>query len=191
MNLTDKQGSLLLQLARDTIGGRLGLTDRPLHQQCTEAPYNQPGATFVTLKINGQLRGCIGNLEPSGTLVESIIANAEGAAFHDHRFPPLTSEEFGRVAMEISILSPASRITYQDGDDLIRQLRPGIDGVILELGARRATFLPQVWEQLPNPEHFLDHLCLKAGLPNSTWRRGKPEIYVYQVQSFSEQRQLC
>lgn len=184
--LTPQQGERLLRLARQTIARRLGIDGGPNRVMIDDESLQQRCGCFVTLKLAGQLRGCIGNLEPVGPLAESVMRNAESAAFHDHRFAPLTPEELARVDIDISILTPAIRLEYQDGDDLCRQLRPGIDGVILQAGGARATFLPQVWEQLPDPADFLDHLCLKAGLPKSAWRGDRPEISIYQVHSFSE-----
>ncbi len=185
--LSEEQGSILLNLVRETIGQRLGVFVKKSPAGFAPA-LQQSCATFVTLKIEGKLRGCIGNLEPSGGLVESIRSNALSAAFHDHRFSPLTVEEFGRVEVEISILSPAEPLEYQDGAELVDKLRAGIDGVILQLGNARATFLPQVWEQLPEPADFLNHLCQKAGLEPSAWRHDHPDIFLYQVRSFKEER---
>ncbi|MBE0585435.1 MAG: AmmeMemoRadiSam system protein A [Desulfofustis sp.] len=184
--ITPEHGVSLLRLARETIARRLGAGSRSDRELLGDEAMQQQCGTFVTLKLAGQLRGCIGNLEPAGSLVDSVIRNAESAAFHDHRFAPLTLDELSRVRLEISILTPAVKLDYQDGGDLINRLRPGIDGVILQVDGTRATFLPQVWEQLPDPSEFLDHLCLKAGLPKSTWRHGQAEIFIYQVRSFSE-----
>jgi len=187
--LTPQQGARLLRVARETIARRLGVGRGPDLEQVDDEALQQRCGCFVTLKLGGQLRGCIGNLEPVGPLVESVMRNAESAAFHDHRFAPLTADELPRISLDISILTPAVRLEYRDGDDLCRRLRPGIDGVILRDDGARATFLPQVWEQLPDPADFLDHLCLKAGLPKSAWRDGRLEISIYEVRSFSEQQQ--
>jgi AmmeMemoRadiSam system protein A len=185
--LTPEHGTRLLRLARATIARRLGADSRSDREQLDDEALQQCCGTFVTLKLAGQLRGCIGNLEPAGPLVDSVVHNAESAAFHDHRFAPLTLDELSRVRLDISILTPAVKLAYQDSADLLYRLRPGIDGVILQVGGNRATFLPQVWEQLPDSAEFLGHLCLKAGLPKTAWRHGKPEIFIYQVQCFSEQ----
>lgn len=185
--LNDVQGRKLLQLARETIAGRLkGLpaeTDIP-----ADACFAEMAATFVTLKIEGQLRGCIGTLELSASLWESIRKNAVNAAFHDTRFRPLSEEEFERVHIDISILSEPRLLEYTDAEDLVGKLRPGIDGVLLYHGMAGATFLPQVWEQLPTPELFLGQLCRKAGLHESCWRGDHPEIRTYQVQCFAEDK---
>jgi AmmeMemoRadiSam system protein A len=183
--ITKEQGGLLLRLARETIAAKLGrkpegqggIADPALQAEC---------GTFVTLKIGGQLRGCIGNLEPVGSIVEGIRRNALNAAFHDYRFPELTVQELARVHIDISILTRPQPLAYLDGADLVAKLRPGIDGVILRLGRCSATFLPQVWEQLPQAEEFLGHLCRKAGLSDTAWRDSHPEVETYQVQCFEE-----
>ena len=179
-------GSRLLALTRQKIGQRLGLVDAVEQPDLADKALDQSLATFVTLKIDGQLRGCIGNLEPVDSLLESVTHNGLHAAFHDHRFSPLKPEEFNRISIDISILSSPEPLDYKDGDDLLARLQPGVDGIILKLGKARATFLPQVWEQLPQPHAFMEHLCLKAGLDRSAWRDQHPDIFIYQVQSFKE-----
>ena len=184
--LTAEQGAFLLRLARLAIEEKMGRKETI--PAAEDTALQRKSGTFVTLKIAGQLRGCIGNLEPAGSIADGIQRNALNAAFHDHRFLPLTPEELDQVHIDISILTPASPLSYSDGDDLLRKLRPGIDGIILSHGAAMATFLPQVWEQLPQPEQFLGHLCLKAGLPERAWHDSHPEILVYRVQCFAEER---
>ncbi|MEN8200185.1 MAG: AmmeMemoRadiSam system protein A [Thermodesulfobacteriota bacterium] len=185
--LTEEQGGSLLRLARRVIGGRLGIEapDGP-----DEPDQTAEFATFVTLKIGGVLRGCIGNLKAEGSVTESVRRNAAHAAFNDHRFSPLTAEELEQVHIDISVLSTPVTLEYSDGEDLLARLRPGVDGVILRLGTAGATFLPQVWEQLPAPELFLGHLCRKAGLSEDAWRESHPQIEIYQVQSFAEEREV-
>lgn len=179
------QGRILLALARKTLENRL--TGGALPQEPDDPVFRSKAATFVTLKISGQLRGCIGNLTPVGTLWEGIRENALNAAFHDQRFPSLRAAELPRVHIDISILTPPEPLDYRDADELLRKLRPGTDGVILRDGWRSATFLPQVWEQLPLPDRFLDHLCLKAGLPEQAWREKRLSIQTYQVQCLAEE----
>jgi AmmeMemoRadiSam system protein A len=140
------------------------------------------------LKIKKQLRGCIGCLTPSETILAGVQRNAGNAAFNDPRFPALTASELEQAEIEISILTTPHKLEYSDGHDLIKKLRPDIDGVIISQGLARATFLPQVWEQLPRPEDFLTQLCLKACLPPDTWRQGDLEVSIYQVQYFHENR---
>lgn len=180
-------GRRLLKLVRETIGQRLGLVEAVDQCDLGGEELDQDLATFVTLKIDGRLRGCIGNLEPTGPLLGSLTQNARHAAFNDHRFSPLSKEEFQRVRIDISILSRPALLHYDDGNDLLAKLRPGTDGVILKKGKARATFLPQVWKQLPQPRLFMEHLCQKAGLSPMAWRDKDIEIYLYQVQSFDEE----
>ncbi len=185
--ISARHGRRLLALARQTIGHRLGLVEAINRSGLDDAELQQSLACFVTLKIEGRLRGCIGNLEATGPLLEALERNALQAAFHDHRFSPLSSDEFDRVRLDISILSRPEPLDYQESEELLSNLRPGIDGVILQRGRARATFLPQVWAQLPEPRVFLEHLCLKAGLNRTAWRDQHPDISLYQVQSFSEE----
>jgi uncharacterized protein len=126
-------------------------------------------ATFVTLTIGGRLRGCIGMLEACRPLAEDVAGNARAAAFEDPRFPPLTRAEFEKLQIHISILSPSEELTFLSEEDLLGQIRPGVDGLIIQEGFRRGTFLPSVWEELPEKKFFLANLKLKAGLPASYW----------------------
>lgn len=128
-------------------------------------------ATFVTLEIDGDLRGCIGTLEAHRALAVDVAQNAFAAAFRDSRFPPLLATEAAQLELHISVLSPPLPMTVHDEADLLRQLRPGIDGIVLSEGSRRGTFLPSVWEQLPQPRDFLAQLKRKAGLPANYWSR--------------------
>lgn len=189
--LNEKQGQVLLQLARKTIAEKVHNKDEAEQENALpeDSMFSSQAATFVTLKIGGKLRGCIGNLQPVGSLWEGIQSNAINAAFHDHRFSPLTAEELSLVKVDISILSEAKPLLYRDPEDLLASLRPGIDGVILKCEGRSSTFLPQVWQQLTTPELFLEHLCIKAGLQGDAWRYKRPEIYIYQVQSFGEEKE--
>ncbi len=183
--ISEQQGKELLSLARRTIAGRLGKFDDSPQEKHNVFQENR--GTFVTLKKKGALRGCIGNIEATRAIEDGVISNAISAAFHDARFSPLTEDELKEVDISISILTPVKELSYSDADDLCAQLRPGVDGVILRQGRASATFLPQVWEQLPEVEQFLSQLCLKAGLVQDVWREATLEISVYQVQSFSEE----
>ena len=168
--LSTEQRTTLLDIARRSIAHGLehgrALTPDPADYDPT---LQRPGATFVTLHLHGQLRGCIGSLEPYRSLVEDVAANAFAAAFRDPRFPPLSAQEQDQLALDISVLSPARPMSFSSEQELLDQLRPGIDGLILEDGPRRGTFLPSVWEQLPEPQAFLHHLKQKAGLPAGYW----------------------
>ena len=188
--MNEKQGQILLKLARKTISEELGIKSK--QEQISPASdfedksLQRKSGTFVTLKIHNQLRGCIGNLDASDPIIEGVKRNAINAAFNDFRFSPLTAKEFENVEIEISILSEPKPLEYKDGKDLINKLRPDVDGVIIRKGQASATFLPQVWEQLKRPEDFLSHLCTKAGLPSDTWKSSKLEVLTYNVQYFEE-----
>ncbi|MFP4656320.1 MAG: AmmeMemoRadiSam system protein A [Candidatus Woesearchaeota archaeon] len=142
--------------------------------------------TFVTLTINGDLRGCIGHIEPVQPLYIDVIENACSAAFRDPRFPPLNIDEVSDIIIEISLLTVPEELEYKDADDLLMRLEPGRHGVILSKGYRSSTFLPQVWGQLPDKKKFLSHLCMKAGLPPDAWKNEFPQIKVYEAEHFSE-----
>lgn len=144
---------------------------------------DEPAATFVTLTLHGQLRGCIGSLEARRPLYDDVTRNAHAAAFGDPRFPPLAADEFPGIDIEVSVLTAPQPLEFSSEADALRRLRPGIDGVILQCGSRRATLLPQVWEQLPEPREFMRHLKLKAGLPADLAAEGM-KLAVYQVERF-------
>ena len=143
--------------------------------------FSKPKATFVTLTLDNALRGCIGSLQAHRTFLEDLIHNAKAAAFDDPRFYPLSPEEFSRVNIEVSILSDSELVEYEDVEDLKSKIVAGIDGIILQKGARKATFLPQVWEQLPTFEQFFSHLCQKAGLEAGCLET-HPDIWRYRAQ---------
>lgn len=150
----------------------------------THPELSKPKATFVTLTLDGRLRGCIGSLVAHRTLLDDLIYNAKAAAFDDPRFYPLSLEEFLHVKIEISLLSEPETVEYKDVEDLKRQIVTGVDGIILQKGSRKATFLPQVWEQLPSFELFFSHLCQKAGLePDCLVHH--PDIKRYRVEKIT------
>ena len=171
--MKDEHQSLLLQVARDAISQALeksAVPRRSLFQGLENIPeLKEERATFVTLTIGGALRGCIGMLEACRPLVEDVAENARAAAFSDPRFAPLSKDEFEKTEIHISVLSPPEEMVFSSEADLIAQIRPGVDGLILQEGGRRGTFLPSVWEELPEVELFLMHLKMKAGLPNTYW----------------------
>ena len=175
-------GRALLTIARSAIGTELGF--RPL-AEASHAALTLPAATFVTLKHSGELRGCIGSLKPLRPLRVDVRENAIAAAFRDPRFPPLAVVEFEATSVEVSLLSADERLDVLDEEDLVAHLRPGVDGVILEYGRLRATFLPQVWEALADPRAFLAALKRKAGLPEDFW---SPRVNVsrYRVTKWME-----
>jgi len=185
--LTDEDGKYLLEVARKTIEQRL-FERKEQTESYADLPdiFQERRGTFVTLTIQGGLRGCIGHITPQESLLEGIKVNAINAAFRDPRFRPLGTDEWKNVMIEISILTEPKALSYADANDLLKKLRPDIDGVIIKKGYRQSTFLPQVWEQLPRKEDFLAHLCLKAGLEGDAWQKGDLEIHTYQVQAFEE-----
>ena len=166
----DDLGRSLVTIARRAIGAELGLAhDIGDDATAENAALAAPGATFVTLFMGDMLRGCIGTLEARRALGVDVRANAIAAAFADPRFPRLSAEEFPVTQVEVSLLSSAEPVPARDERSLLDQLRPGVDGVVLEYGEARATFLPQVWESLPEPADFLAHLKRKVGLPPDFW----------------------
>jgi AmmeMemoRadiSam system protein A len=140
----------------------------------------------VTLTVGGELRGCIGNIFPERPLAEDVIQNARNAALHDPRFSPVTADELGKIEVEVSVLSVPAKLQFSSPEDLLQKLRPQQDGVVLTVRGRRATFLPQVWEQLPDANDFLRHLSSKAGLSADAWRQPGTEIMIYHVDAFKE-----
>ncbi len=181
---TWNEGQQLIEIARQSI--RHGLQhDRalPIDTNAYHRHLRHQRATFVTLHKHGQLRGCVGSLEARRSLVSDISANAYAAAFQDPRFPALSEEEFDELDIHISILTPVSPIGFSSEEDLIRQLRPGVDGLILEDTGQRGTFLPSVWESLPEKSQFWRELKRKAALPYDHWS-STIKVYRYQTQSF-------
>lgn len=175
-------GNALLARARNAIATAFGLPagPSPAHPALADR-----GATFVTLTQAGQLRGCIGSLEAYRPLGQDVEANAHAAAFRDPRFPPLEAQELARTRVEVSLLTPAVPLAFRDEADAIGQLRPGIDGMIFECHGRRGTFLPQVWDSLPDRHDFFGNLKQKAGFTAGFW---SPEVrlYRYEVQKWKE-----
>lgn len=185
MMADDKE--FLLRLARQTIekvvrtGGMPEISPAGLSSNLTE-----PKGCFVTLKKNGELRGCIGHIRPQEPLYRAVMDNARSAALEDPRFRPVQPEELASIEIEISVLTVPQMLPFSSPEDLLRKLRPHVDGVVLTIGRRQATFLPQVWEQLPDKETFLAHLTAKAGLPPAAWRDPLTQVLTYQVEAFRE-----
>ncbi len=161
------RGRLLLRIARESLIEALGLGEAADHR---EPWLREPGACFVTLTSGGRLRGCVGTIRAYRPLQDDVRFNARASAFHDSRFAPVRRDEFPELAFEVSLLScPEPLPAFACEEEALAILRPGVDGVILEMGSYRSTFLPQVWEQLPDPWDFLAHLKHKAGLPEDFW----------------------
>ncbi len=175
----------LLKLAREAICDAVAGRPLPAPKEVPD-DLKQERACFVTLREEGALRGCIGCIFPEGPLYQTVIDMARSAALRDARFPPVAVEEVARLHIEISVLSLPEPLAFRSAEKLLAQLRPGVDGVVLKLGSRRSTFLPQVWEQLPERREFLGRLCVKAGLRPTDWQDPDVKIETYRVEAFEE-----
>ncbi len=185
--LSKQEREILLNLARQALTSALCAELPPaVELQSLPEKLRQPGATFVTLTHRGELRGCIGSLEAAQPLVFDVIEHAIAAALQDYRFMPVSAAELPDLEIEISRLTPAKQLEYENPEDLLEKLRESREGVVVRDGLRRATFLPQVWEKIPDPAEFMDHLCYKMGAPVDLWRRRKLDVLVYQVEEFHE-----
>jgi len=185
--LTVNERDYLLQLARDSLlPGVQGKSLPNLDINTLSSRLREPGATFVTLTKNQELRGCIGSLEATRSLAEDVRVHAVAAALEDYRFPPVQESELSQISIEISRLTTPQKIKSQHPDEILSQIRPGFDGVVIKKGIRRATFLPQVWEKVPEVERFMEMLCRKMGAASDCWRAGSVEIFTYQVEKFKE-----
>ncbi len=185
-SFTPEEQEYMLNLAHKTLVeavNQRGL--REIDEASVPGRLKSPRACFVTLTRHGQLRGCIGHIFPREPLFRAIVDNASSAALRDHRFPPVQPEELEEIEIEVSILTVPEPLDFTTPDELQAKLRPNVDGVVLMVGASAATYLPQVWRQLPEKEEFLRQLCHKAGLPDSAWRDPSARILVYQVEAFS------
>ncbi len=188
--LTQAEKTILLQHARAAIQAVVVNDDElpPIDLTQFSPALREDGASFVTLtrRSSGKLRGCIGTLTAYQPLIEDVREHAVAAALEDFRFLPVESEELPKLKIEISRLSKPILLDYANAEDLVTKIRPGIDGVVIEDGQRRATFLPQVWEKIPNIDLFLTALCQKMGASVNLWRQKKLDVSVYQVEEFSE-----
>jgi AmmeMemoRadiSam system protein A/AmmeMemoRadiSam system protein B len=187
--LGPEEGRYLLSLARKTIAQQVHEGKRlELDLSAVPSSLRTECAAFVTLTKHGRLRGCIGSLNPEKPLVECVRDNAINAAFSDPRFPPVSASELPELDIEVSVLSSPQPLLYKGSEDLLKKLRPGVDGVIIKQGYHQATFLPQVWEQLPQAQDFLSRLCEKAGLAPDAWMQEDMEVFTYRVQAFHEEK---
>jgi AmmeMemoRadiSam system protein A len=186
-NLTLEEKNYLLKLARQSLEkGVCGDKLPPIDNDSLSDRLRKFGASFVTLTRQGNLRGCIGALEPYQSLAEDVREHAIAAAMDDYRFPPVREEELHDISIEISRLTNPVPLAYDHPEELLQRLRPGVDGVILHDGPRRATFLPQVWEKIPEAALFLSQLCMKMGSSPDAWRMKKMRVEIYQVEEFHE-----
>jgi AmmeMemoRadiSam system protein A len=185
--LTLEEQGTLLRMAREAMEYAVrGRKLPPIQIKPLTPTLREHGASFVTLTIRGQLRGCIGALEPYQPLADDVREHAVAAALEDPRFPPVQEDELSRIQIEVSRLTRPVPLEYTDANDLLHKLRPHVDGVILKDGFRRATFLPQVWEKLPDPSEFLNNLCYKMGASDNLWRNKHIDVLIYQVEEFHE-----
>jgi AmmeMemoRadiSam system protein A len=180
--------NILLKTAREAIRSRLGCGSKDIiSREKLPQILLANGASFVTLKKEGELRGCIGSLQAYRPLYDDVSANAVNSAFRDPRFPPVAKQELDGLKIEISVLSERTKIEYFDFEDIKKKIIPGTHGVYLTAGYNSATFLPQVWEQLYDHKDFFKHLCIKAGLPGDYLLKHKADIETYTVEHFEEE----
>lgn len=187
--LNAEQGGLLLRLARHTLEAEFGRRKREAAPELPDdSIFQEHRGVFISLIKHGQLRGCIGSLIGIEPLADAVRRHTVNAAFSDRRFPMLSADELPDVRIEISALTAPHQLAYTDGEDLVCKLRPLVDGVIIKMPqGMGATFLPQVWHELPKPEIFLEQLCRKAGLPGSAWRSSGLIVQTYQAVRFIEE----
>ncbi len=185
--LSPTEKKYLLQVARDAMEDAVrGLSMRLINRSSLSPLLLANGAAFVTLTIEGDLRGCIGALEAYQPLVDDVQEHAIAAALEDYRFSPVQAYELEMIRIEISRLTAPISLNYDSPQDLPGLLRPNVDGVILREGRHRATFLPQVWEKIPDTNSFLSQLCLKMGAPGNYWTKTHLDVSTYQVEEFHE-----
>ncbi len=184
--LTDEDRAVLLKLARSAIEAELIEGAKVVRPEKITPALNENRGCFVTLHKNRTLRGCIGTIEAIKPLVISVEENALNAAFRDPRFASLEKEEIESIHIEISVLSVPQDLFFKNPDELKKKLKKGVHGVILSSGWHKATFLPQVWDQLPDVEQFLEHLCVKAGMDKGCWKKNTTRVQTYEAEYFSE-----
>lgn len=185
--LCEADRKVLLNEAREAMAAAVCGEHPPVFSLASFSEVLQsPGASFVTLTKMGDLRGCIGAIEPYQPLVLDVREHAVAAALHDFRFPPVSKDELQQIEIEISRLTVPQPVVYSDPRDLLNKIQPHVDGVIIRSGFRRATFLPQVWMKIPEPDQFLNHLCIKLGVSSDWWCHNLLDVSVYQVEEFRE-----
>ena len=185
--LNTEERLLLLRIAREAIECAVNKKELPkLELSTLPQRLQEQGASFVTLTIEGNLRGCIGALQAGQPLTLDVQEHAVAAATEDFRFRPVSPQEIAALVIEISRLSPSKELEYSTPNDLLSKLRPGVDGVVLRRGFQRATFLPQVWENIADPADFLTQLCIKMGASGDLWKKEHLQVQTYQVEEFKE-----
>jgi len=189
--LTLEEQKMLLNMAREAMERGVKHEKLPPLDESVLTPHlREDGASFVTLTVRGQLRGCIGALEPYQSLAKDVCEHAVAAALEDPRFPAVSERELNRIQIEVSRLTRPTLLDYTDAKDLLSKLHPSVDGVILRDAFRRATFLPQVWEKIPDPAEFLNNLCYKMGASPDLWRKKHLDVLTYQVEEFHESQNI-
>jgi AmmeMemoRadiSam system protein A len=185
--LTPEEKQTLLELARKSLEAGVRRLPLPtIDLNALSHALRAEGASFVTLTVHGDLRGCIGALEPYQSLAEDVREHAVAAGLEDYRFPQVQENELKKIQIEVSRLTIPKRLEYEDAGDLLSKLHPNTDGVILRDGIQRATFLPQVWEKIPDSASFLANLCYKMGAAPDIWKRKHLEVLIYHVEEFHE-----
>jgi AmmeMemoRadiSam system protein A len=185
--LSTDEKKILLKLARAGLEATVtGQAARAVDPGGLTPNLLRPGCCFVTLTIQGELRGCIGGLQAEQPLWQEVRQRAGHAAQRDYRFLPVTRDELPEIEIEVSVLTPPEPLAYDTPASLPGRLRPLVDGVVLRQGPQRATFLPQVWEHVPDPEQFLSLLCQKLGARPDAWRHTHLDVEIYQVEKFTE-----
>ena len=186
-NLSTDEKRTLLSVARTAITASVQKKPLPEIDLAAQTPIlREDGVCFVTLMKKGILRGCIGALEPYQPLILDVQQHAVAAAMHDYRFPNLRFKELTEIQIEISRLTPIQPIDYENVNELVSSLKPNVDGVLIKSDNRKATFLPQVWEKIPDPEQFLSQLCMKIGANPDLWRTQPIDVYIYQIEKIKE-----
>lgn len=184
--LPTAEREFLLNLARESIRAEAtGQPEPAVNEASLPSSLRVPRGCFVTLSQQDELRGCIGNIHPREPLFRAVMENARGAAFRDSRFAPVGEGEVAGLEIEISVLSTPAPVEFTSPESLLSKLRPGVDGVVLQIEGRTVTFLPQVWRKFPEPERFMDLLAEKARVPADAWRDPEAVVLTYQVESFA------
>ena len=187
---TPEERNFLLKLARDSVAAVVTGGKGPKEDADVPAKFRARQACFVTLTENDELRGCIGSIFPEESLYQAVIRRAKSAAIEDPRFSPVRSNELKRIEIEVSVLTVPKPLAFNSPEDLLAKLRPNVDGVVLDVEGRKATFLPQVWEKLPDKRLFMSQLSQKAGLPANAWTQPGASVMTYQVEAFKEEGEM-